>query len=576
MKNSLLYTGLLSMILFVCSCISNLPDFPSCISSIHGGKIIVYQPHSRNLPCEVLPTGSQITFYSQGGICADEALLTYNGNTWEGNIDFSWNNEQKYMKTCAFYPPIYRKKQNLYQDGKLQDILYCRKTFQQGESIYLTFRHLFAQITFQITENLNKSLKYITFTPSFSISQINPDTGEFCLQDSPSALVMPQNKEGEYTFLIPPTTLSIRIHISTTDGTNFETTLENHIFQSGYAYTCPLKLSGDTPGIETVEDFIAFTHLINGESYNNRSLDEFGQTNNGITTYNLLNDLTFTSEESSQVQMIGMYGKTTSSQKETFNHIFDGQGHFLSGLIFNKPVSGNYYTGLFSALSESGIIRNLILDQATYDNPDDADDASFLAGINKGRIENCIIRNCVIQNINKSSSFGNISSCNKGVVVNCQVNNTNIKTEINFGNGITRYNDGGKILNCMVTNCNFSKVKLGGGIICSRTSNGEIQNCYVKGSSGKCNAITLIAENTNIIRCCFYPQSYSKAPVGNNYVSAPSDSIMKYGISQDITENNLYQILNQWISSTGGSTYPGLVFHQWEKGESLPAILIFP
>ena len=87
-----------------------------------------------------------------------------------------------------------------------------------------------------------------------------------------------------------------------------------------------------------MEDFIAFTHLINGEAYGERSLEEFGEKKGEKMNYYLLNDLTFTEEESAQVQMIGKYGTTTSSVKRLFDDVFDGKGHSLINLQFNAPV----------------------------------------------------------------------------------------------------------------------------------------------------------------------------------------------------------------------------------------------
>ena len=142
-----------------------------------------------------------------------------------------------------------------------------------------------------------------------------------------------------------------------------------------------------------------------------------------------------------------------------------------------------------------------------------------------------------------------------------------MKNESLQGNAITRYNQGGKIINCAITNCNFSKAKNRSGLICSITKNGEILNCYLKGNTSKNHAICLQTENTNI-RCCYYPYGDTREPVGNNYVSAPSDSIMQYGSQQSITEDNLYQILNQWVHDSGAKLYPESSFLLWEKGRN--------
>ncbi len=542
---------------------------------IRGGKINGFHPSSRNSTPQSLPVGSQITFYSQGGLTAEGTLLTYNGSYWEGDIDLTWNTEHSQAQTCAFYPPFHRNHSSIYQEGKLSDLLCSQKDFHQGEEIRLSFNHLFARLTFQVSRNLNQRLERITFTPSLSVADIQPETGKLYLQDTEIPLTLEHNNSGEYSFLLPPAQQSVHIRITTPDGNSLETTMGTHSFLAGYEYTCPLKLSGNDPGIETVEDFIAFTHLINGETYENRSLEEFGETTGETTTYYLHNDLSFTPEEAAKIQMIGMYGTANGSQKRLFNDTFDGQGHSLSNLLFQQSYLGYYYVGLFSGVSPSGVIKNLIISEATYDKTKDTKSASFLAGLNRGIIDNCIIKNCIIKNVDDESEFGSISSQNEGLIINCQVDNISLKSVINYASGIVRYNNKGKILNCFVSNCNFSKAKLG-GFICTKSLNGEIQNCYVTGNAYKCNPISFATEYTNVIRCCYYPQSNSKSPAGNAHTVLKSDSLMKYGSLQSITVENLYHTLNLWIQGTGATTYPELSFRSWEKGESLPAVLVSP
>lgn len=286
-------------------------------------------------------------------------------------------------------------------------------------------------------------------------------------------------------------------------------------------------------------------------------------------TYYLLNDLTFTEEESTQVQMIGKYKKGDSTGKGLFNDVFDGKGHSLNNLRFEQTVDGSYYAGLFSGISTTGAVKNLILGQAVYNKENDTKNAAFLAGINRGEINNCMLQNCTVEIIRDDSDFGNLANWNEGIIINCHVDNVRLKNEIPQGNALTRYNQGGKIINCAVTNCNFSKAKNRSGLICSITKNGEILNCYLKGNTSKNHAICLQTENTNI-RCCYYPYGDTREPVGNNYVSAPSDSIMQYGSQQSITENNLYQILNQWVRDSGARLYPESSFLLWEKEKRYP------
>lgn len=542
---------------------------------IQGGEVSNFGSPSRNEFIETLPAGSQLTFYSQGGIYADELLLSYNGNTWEGESPLKWEDTQQAADGMSFCPPLYRNHSSFYQDGILCDQLYARTTTLYGENIHLSFQHLFARVVFDVSSKLNRQISQIEFTPSLSVVSVIPESGEVICQETANSLLLERNDLGKYAFLVPPVNLSIDIRIHTTTGEYYDNRLETYSFSSGHEYTCPIKLADEEIGISTVEDFIAFTHLINGEAYGERSLEEFGEKTGENMTYYLLNDLTFTEEESAQVQMIGKYGTTTSSVKRLFDDVFDGKGHSLINLQFNAPVGGYYYAGLFSGISSTGVVKDLVLEQAVYNKENDTKNAAFLAGINRGEINNCMLQNCTVEIIRDDSDFGNLANWNEGIIINCHVDNVRLKNEIPQGNALTRYNQGGKIINCAITNCNFSKAKNRSGLICSITKNGEIQNCYLKGNKGNKNHAICLQATGSKIRCCYYDSS-PKAPIGSDYESNPSDSIMKYGSQQPVTEDNLPQILNQWVRDSGARLYPEFSFLLWEKGETLPAILVSP
>lgn len=530
---------------------------------------------SRNTLNEGLPAGSTLTFYSQGGIHADELPLSYNGSNWEGENLPEWEDSQQPAVSCSFCPPLYRNHQSFYQNGFLCDQLYAQATTNYGENIHLSFQHLFARIVFNVSSKLNNQISLIEFTPSLSVTEINPDSREMFYQDTASPMRMEQDENGVYVFLVPPATLSIHIHIYTTTGEDYESQLEEHAFSSGYEYTCSIKQAGEDPGISTVEDFIAFTHLINGEVYGNRSLEEFGEKTGEITTYYLLNNLTFTEEESTQIQMIGKYKRGDSSGKGLFNDVFDGKGHSLNNLHFEQTVDGNYYAGLFSGISSTGVVKDLVLEQAVYKKgKGESDNEAFLIGINQGEINNCSLRSCTIEAITESNLFGCLANLNAGTIINCHVDSVQLKTKTPQGNALTRYNQGGKIINCAVTNCNFSKAKNKSGLICSITKNGEILNCYLKGNKSKNHVICLQATDSNI-RCCYYDSNPQKTPIGNLSTIPPSDSIMRY-VSTAEEKGILPTILNQWILDSGKRLFPHLTFLSWEKGETLPAILVSP
>ena len=541
---------------------------------VQGREVSNFGSPSRNEFIETLPAGSQLTFYSQGGIYADELLLSYNGNTWEGESPLEWEDTQQAADGMSFCPPLYRNHSSFYQDGILCDQLYARTTTLYGENIHLSFQHLFARVVFDVSSKLNRQISQIEFTPSLSVVSVIPESGEVICQDAANSLLLERNDQGEYAFLVPPVNLSIDIRIHTTTGEYYDNRLETYSFSSGHEYTCPIKLADEEIGISTVEDFIAFTHLINGEAYGERSLEEFGEKTGENMTYYLLNDLTFTEEESAQVQMIGKYGTTTSSVKRLFDDVFDGKGHSLINLQFNAPVGGYYYAGLFSGISSTGVVKDLVLEQAVYNKESDTKTTTFLAGLNRGEINNCILRNCVINAIRDDCEFGCLTNRNEGIIINCHIDKVSLKNEIFRGSAITQSNSNGKIINCAITYCNFNKIQYPGGFICNTISNGEIQNCYLKGNEGdKNHAICLKATDAKI-RCCYYEKS-SRTPIGNISESNPSDSIIYYGHTAE-EKGILPTILNQWILDSGKRLFPHLTFLSWEKGETLPAILVSP
>lgn len=62
----------------------------------------------------------------------------------------------------------------------------------------------------------------------------------------------------------------------------------------------------------TAEDWIAFSQLINSNTftqYKGKTLDDFGETMNGITTYYLLNDIDFKDVDCTELKQIG-YAQT--------------------------------------------------------------------------------------------------------------------------------------------------------------------------------------------------------------------------------------------------------------------------
>ena len=99
----------------------------------------------------------------------------------------------------------------------------------------------------------------------------------------------------------------------------------------------------------------------------------------------------------------------------TFNGVFDGQRHTISGL----NISGAYSpVGLFSSLEKAGVIKNLTVKGAIVPNGDKGY-VGGIVGINSGRIEGSVFVGTVIG----SSDIGGIAGLNKvsGSISECAV-----------------------------------------------------------------------------------------------------------------------------------------------------------
>lgn len=205
-------------------------------------------------------------FFSQGGIKANNLTLTFDGNTWNGNLDDTWIPGENTASITTYYPIL---SADIYQnDGTLTDWLYQKQNISPTNQIKLNFSHLFSQISFHIPLELNNQTEELRFTPSVSVSAIEPYTANIVLGEKAPTLHFKQKPDATYTFIVPPSeAASITIEIECADGKIYATQLPETVFKRGTHYNCNILYDDGTAGIRTAEDFIAFSHLINGEAY---------------------------------------------------------------------------------------------------------------------------------------------------------------------------------------------------------------------------------------------------------------------------------------------------------------------
>lgn len=564
-KSSCLFCLFLLSLVFGCSSDESFTPSPSIL--ISGNQYSGFLESRTS--AATLPAGSRLSLFSTGGMEADNVLMTYNGTFWEGELPDVWN-ENGNAAELTVYTPYIDTDPQLFYDGKgqLQDILYDRQSCRKGDRINLTFKHLFACITFHVAAGINQTLQSITFRPSILITGLNHRTGALSMEttENPQSVTLNKADDGNYSLIIPPSEhLKIDICIQTTDGKSYETFMPESHFVAGTSYSCRILSNADTQGIHTAADFIAFTHLINGEAYEGRSLDEFRTEENGRNIYKLCADIEFTPEECSQLMEIGIAYRNTQKQS-SFEDIFDGQGYCLSNLTLTTPEERNRF-GVFGSIGENGIVRNLHIQNSSI-HICEKTGIGFIAGENWGTITNCSVKNVSITETANAEGkeVGGIASNNLGYIANCTTEDFYTEASVAHIGGLIGVNQG-FLLNSYSANCDLgSKTQ---GMLCHSCNSGNIYNCYCIGLKTTCYAFCYQTINKCTIEYCYYPEGTTR--IGKK----GSGTIMN--ITYYFTDQTSYKItnlLNNWITGQGASLFPNLEFQSWQSNDSPPAILV--
>ena len=414
------------------------------------------EKESRNDISGQLEENSIISFYSRGGISAENIPLTYTHGVWNYTSELQWNTDQSDAVVSAYYPYMENDNFTVYEpDGKLKDILYYTGNTRYGSPIILKFSHLFSQLVFHVDPLLNKQLQEIQFTPSVSVHTFDPFSAEMeYTEEHPYPQVFTKQENGIYTLLVPPAP-EIRVDISiTTEEETYTASVHSSAFQSGYRYNYNIKSSNDGCGISTAEDFIAFTYLINGEAYGDRCLEEFGTSVNGKMTYYLLNDIHFTPEECARLQSIGHYNQS-GFENSGFIDCLDGQNHTLYELKL-EPKSNMDSYALFSFVDTAGIIKDLNIENVSYSNAGyTCKYEAILTGRNNGTITGCHIKGNNSFTGESVKQAGGIAGINKGCVINCSAENIDFQLPNAQASGIS-FSNFGQLLNCYMASCDFT------------------------------------------------------------------------------------------------------------------------
>lgn len=568
---SLIYTTCI-LLQFCPACISedNTPmETPTFIITGNQQKnfqLLPPEKNSRLNSSQILETGSQISFFSQGGIKANNLTLTFDGNTWNGNLDDTWIPGENTASITTYYPIL---SSDIYQnDGTLTDWLYQKQNISPTNQIKLNFSHLFSQISFHIPLELNNQTEELRFTPSVSVSAIEPYTANIVLGEKAPTLHFKQKPDATYTFIVPPSeAASITIEIECADGKIYATQLPETVFKRGTHYNCNILYDDGTAGIRTAEDFIAFSHLINGEAYKNRKLDEFGFPSDGKMVYRLKNDIHFTEEESSQLLPIGY----SIDEDKYFKDVFEGNYHTLSGISLKKKIIG--HLGIFGAIGSSGELRNLLIKDITYNISDKTSNYDgLLCGYNGGTINNCHSDSCTIETISPKQEIGALCGVNTGLIVNSSTQHLNASKATSVGGLV--HSSSGTIANCYVATCTYPKPSKGkaGCISYQLYDNAILCNSYVYEKYQK-NVYALAqilntTKGTPQILYCYYPKGMTAHDQSPTIIT---ENVKSYAES---TAYKLPGVLNNWISDKGNELYPDVEFSSWQKGKDIPAVFV--
>lgn len=514
--------------------------------------------------------GDVVSFFSQGGIEAENVRLTYQDGIWEHGGILKWNTSGEAATFAAFYPSFESDDWEYYdEDGCLKDIVYADGEVSLGMSIELNFQHLFSKIIFEVDEKLNEQIQSIAFTPSVQVESIDPLTHEVTLTGLPASPIQIEKQPDRlYSFFVPSADeVTIDIQITTSEGKHLSSTTSTQLYQSGYQYIYHLAPKVHKKGIYTEKDFIAFTHLINGDSYSGRDLDEFKTIVDGRTTYYLHNDLHFTEETSKEVQSIGM--------NSDFGACFNGQGHTVSGLQIGCNNTA-LYNGIFACVGVNGRVENLNVEKCSYIDNRTYNFAGIIAGYNKGVIIGCYVKSCDI-NSDQSLRVSGITSYNTGSIFNCSVDDMQfiVKNAVSVSGLCNEHS--GKIVNCSVTRCRFMNDYELGGLCYNMSSGSSLLNCYVYSLDAEnTNLGALVYKGTNATIDCCYQEESDLRPFYNTFVYKGKIYTYDSNFTVIDTSESLLDALNGWIEDNQ-EKHPDYPLWRWQAGDgNIPFVLQTP
>ena len=523
-----------------------------------------------------LPEGATALFNISGGFQLTNQILTYSNRIWDSEEPISWPNQAKEIYLTAIHPVLNEySEQTLYTENQLTDILIAQDTLKTGNEIEITFKHLFSSLSIHLNETIQKELQEISLTIPKVVTTLQPSNGNYTTEDKDITIHKTHLGNNEYQFILPPMEEGVlKLILRMANGEIHTHSLEPHTFLSGYNYKCHIIKEDQRPGIRTAEDLLAFSLLINKQSYTGvKSLTDFGEEIDGRTVYRLLSDITLTDEECKQLLPIGYY------DSRAFQDIFDGEGHCIYN--FTIPDKSSYskvytdYAGLFGHIGTNGCVKNLHLSQAKTVENSTCTRIGFIAAQNEGIIMNCHVdQSKANEGVHQRTGYicGQLSV--KGYIVNCSSSNNIITSETsNYVGGLVGYANG-TILNSYIHNnlYNLNAKLQGAGAIAGYSPSNyslTIANCYTYNSESSNQLYALAPSVKNAIADnLFYNQQslYNSS----NSSNVTKNNVYKYDASFQVNGTSIITWMNDWIENKGKESYPDFTFRRWTIKNGLP------
>lgn len=501
-----------------------------------------------------IEAGSQALLNVRGMLDIQNEIFTFDGNSWKNTTEFKWSDTEAttYMTAiCPVYEDKVYTTENLYSNDKLEDVLTAKDTLSSKADINLQFKHLFSSLEVTIENSLLQKIERIEVTTPYKVSGISPITGEITKISEDHTTVIQTDGSETYTVILPPAeNCVLTLSITMSNEEVITKSLTAHTFESGVSYECNLVDEQNIPGIRNANDLIDFCQLINGTYKGSKTLNDFGKEIDGKMVYSLLRDITLTEEDCAKLSPIA------DDEDEPFNYIFDGRGFTISNLILPDVER----TGLFGYIGESGVVKNLHINNASMKGVTNSKYVGVIASKNSGLIDGCSVKGSTISS-KVEGKLGIICSLSPGYVINSYTQNDTVRVHSSAIAGAIVSNLNGRIVNCYTSNNYFSTSGSGyyiGSIAGTSFGNSTfINNCYIYHSQTTTNWKAAVGNLQKGTIRNFY---YNKGGSENQ-----EENIQKYNTpSFQKGEDHISTLLDNWVTDPNRTSYKDYTFKRWK------------